>query len=53
MNTYLLTEESKSFKTLKENYGNGLTIVTYLIKNVKHGIEHESKFTLIEHESKC
>ena len=45
MNTYLLTEACKSFKTLKENYANGLTIVTYLIKNVKHGIEHELKFT--------
>ena len=45
---YILTEGGRSFKTLlKENYAIALdscylfTIVTHLLKNVKHGIEHD------------
>ena len=40
---YILTEEGRSFKTLlKENYAIALdSVVTYLLKNVKHGIEHD------------
>ena len=40
---YILTEGGRSFKTLlKENYAIALdSFVTYLQKNVKHGIEHD------------
>ena len=38
----MLTEGGRSFKTLlKENYTIALPVVTYLLKNVKHGIEHD------------
>ena len=40
---YILAEGGRSFKTLlKENYAIAFwTVVTYLLKNVKHGIEHD------------
>ena len=43
MNTAcILTEGGRSSKTLlKENYAIVWTVVTYLLKNVKHGIEHD------------
>ena len=39
---YILTEGGRSFKTLKKNYAVALaSVVSYLLKNVKHGIEHD------------
>ena len=38
---YILTEGGRSFKTLlKENYAFAWDIVTCLLKNVNHAIEH-------------
>ena len=40
MNTY--TEVDRNFKTFwKENYAIALKVVTYLLNNVKHEIEHD------------
>ena len=40
MNTYILTEGSRSFKTfLTENYAFALD--SCLLKNIKHGIGHD------------
>ena len=41
MNMYILTEGDRSFKTfMKENVQLLWTVVTYLLKNAKQGIEH-------------
>ena len=43
INTYILSED-RNFRTfLKENYAIALdsSVATYLLKNVKHGIEHD------------